>query len=356
MRSTGNKVNKVAPRVELSRHLATIESYLEDYRALKVYPDSDTERHKTRQSNRDKFQKYILTSCWAKMLSRAEHWISIEIITSICKMADEDVATAADLETVTMQVDRDLREIFKGCLGQDSYIAEIMEYDIYRMKKPHERFSVNSIANVETRIDPKLGEVYTYTPDIAVAFQHLLVSSLLSYVFRLQVVNKAVRALPTDHPVVPSAVSTAFIQLLLSVQILFVVSHSRLFKQHLKVLNTRSGLSKPTDSRAEIYAKDVETFANWHACQVNKDVTLMRDINALKPAKASAVSAVEASAEAPITEADADEVLPESEVEVEMVYRRWIIGLVDHFAAIHVLEQVLGSFHLNEKSISPSLV
>lgn len=345
----GSKV-KVAPRVELSSHLATIESYLEDYRTLKGRPDSDTKTHKTRQSNRDKFQKYILTSCWPKMLSRAEHWISIEIITSICNITEENVTTAADFETVTIQVDRDLREFIKGGLGQNSYIPQIMEYDIYRKKKPDESFPVDSIVNVETHIDQNLGEVYTYTSDIAVAFQHLLVSSLLSYVFRLKIVNKAVKALPnvSDLPIpqLPPVISTAFIQLLLSAQLLFVVSHSKLFKHHLKVLNTRKSLSKPTDSHAEIYAKDFETFAIWHACHVNKDATLMRDIEVLKPAtsKASAVSAVAsgAPAEAPITEADADEVLPESEVEVEMVYRKWIIGLVDHFAAIRVLERVSG--------------
>ena len=71
----------------------------------------------------------------------------------------------------------------------------------------------------------------------------------------------------------------------------------------------------------------------------------MRGIDHLKPAqaKASGVPAVNASAEASTRieiEADADEVLPESEVGVEVVYQRWIIGLVDHFAAIRVLERV----------------
>jgi hypothetical protein len=184
-------------------------------------------------------------------------------------MSEDNVATAAEFETplAILQVDQDLREFIRDGLKQDSYIAYIMEYDFYRKKNPNSVITIDTIANVEIRKDPNLGEVYTYTPDIAVAFQHLLVSSLLSYVFRLQIVNKAVRALPNyDVPKtglsVPSAVSTAFIQLLLSAQLLFVVSHSRLFRHHLKVLNIRKGLSKPTDVHARIYAKDFKTIAD----------------------------------------------------------------------------------------------
>jgi hypothetical protein len=162
---------KVAPRVELSKHLATIESYLEDFRA------SDTDK----AVNRNKFQKYILTSCWAKMGTRAEHWISISMITYICNfpdrlladtvtvalsMADHDIAVAADGALVSFLKDG-LKSKIEGSIG---IIREILKYHKNCMKavfqgKPEDHHEVSLEPIVET-----CGESYSYTPEIAVAF------------------------------------------------------------------------------------------------------------------------------------------------------------------------------------------
>lgn len=347
----GNR--KVAPRVSLSKHLATIESYLEDYRALRS--DSDgTARH----SNQNKFQKYILTSCWTKMHSRAEHWITIGIITSLCNISEASLISAVGLLSHTfVRPDRELTAFLKVSVEPGDYIGEIMKYHFHRMEgqfdnpESNNGFSVDPIVNVEIRTEEE-GEVYVYTSAIAVAFHRLLVSSLLSYVFRLQIVAKAVKAFPVaEGRRPPTAVTTAFLQLLLSAQLLFLVSHSKLFKTHLSLL---SGLlSMPTEAYVPVYISNFAQFAEWHANHVS-DKLLIDSIEALatskdsqprsKSVQASAVkdSATEASASEESDTGTTDEVLDTVPGEVEVVYRKWIMGMVDHFASIRVLERVCG--------------
>jgi hypothetical protein len=331
----------VAPRVNLSRHLATIESYLEDYRALLSIPQTDN-----RQSNRNKFQKYILTSCWMKMHSRAGHWISVGMITSLCNIPDKSLTFAAEQMdgTLNMQIDRDLRSYLKGGLKSDSsgYIDRILEYDSHRWKGIKTDFSVDSI------VETKDGEV-PYTPGIAVAFHHLLVSSLLSYVIRLRIVDKAVRAL--SGPPNDAAVS-AFGLLHISAQFLFLVSHSELFRKHSKLLSYIPSLTVPTEAFAISYTKEFASIVTLHAKHHANDKLLIGSCNSPSPGPVG-VSAVQAldneeSAAAAIEELDAaatDEVLDRVPGQgnhggVEVVYRRWIMGMVDHFASLRVLERV----------------
>lgn len=341
----------MAPRVHLSKHLATIESYLEYYRALRS--DSDTDRA-ARQSNRDKFQKYILTSCFMKMHTRTEHWISIGIITSINSISEPSlIAAVEDMNDPFVRVDPDLTKYLKG--GQDSYIAEIMQYHTRCMKggldDNDDGFSVDPIVNVETLNHDKHGEVYIYTSAIAVAFHRLLVSSLLSYVFRLRMVCKAVKALP-DEPSSgpPEVVVIAFMQLLISAQLLFVLSHSRLllFEKHSKLISCLFLI--PMEIHVGIYTQNFEDITKLHANHVN--VKILEDsISALngppsQPPEFVQASAIDALAaeESATEESDAgttDEVL-DSAPDVESVYRRWIMGMVDHFASIRVLERVSG--------------
>lgn len=351
--------SRAAPRVSLPKHLATIESYLEDYRALCSESASDAIN---RLNNRDKFQRYILTSCWAKMYTRAEHWISIGMITSICNISEDSLSKEAKYEPLDsedtfkfIQVDRDLTDFLVG--GRDSYIKAIMEYHNDRMEgqfnglKYDKEISLDPILNVETHHDENFGKVYKYTPEIAVTFHHLLVSSLLSYVFRLRIVDNAVRALPyvPNSKLPPLPVSLAFVQLLLSARLLFLVSHSRLFKRHLKSLNAL--LPIPTEANVERSLRIFADFEEWHT-RHDYDKILMESIKALnrssqprtESVQASAVndseSVVEASATTEESDADAgtiDEVLQDhSQVDF---YRRWIMGLVDHFASIRVLER-----------------
>ena len=72
-----------------------------------------------------------------------------------------------------------------GCVGEIlKYHKDCMEPGVFN-KREDDVPSVDVIVNA-------CGEDYTYTPEIAVAFHRLLVSSLLSYVFRLRIVAKAV--------------------------------------------------------------------------------------------------------------------------------------------------------------------
>jgi hypothetical protein len=358
------RLRRVAPRVGLSRHLATIESYLEDYRAVCSDPSTYANEADRRHSNRDKFQKYILTSCWVKMLNRAEHWISMGVITNICYMSDTSVSDAAKyLQVGTLiQVDRELTEFLKGGLDSSSsaYITDILGYDIPRLKDRSESNDTKLEVSMEPILivhgDEKLGDVYNYTPQMAVAFHHLLVSSLLSYVIRLQIVNKAVRAFDPISQL-PYPVISAFIQLLLSTQLLFLVSHSKLFKEHSKLLNPH--LLNVKEMHAATYSQRFTEMTEWHNTHHDFDRELIQKIQAMNgtssqprpesdQVQASAVkdSVVEASATTEESDADAgtaDEVLQEQDSDSEVdVFRRWIMGLVDHFASIRVLERASG--------------
>jgi hypothetical protein len=365
------------PRVNLSRHLATIESYLEDYRT--VYSDTDKDKE-IRQSNRDKFQKYILTSCWMKMHSRAEHWISLGMIMTICDISENSVCAAAEVMKGTfVKNDQDLMDLLKVGLSNFS-IQDIMEYDFDHMKDQYDIHSKNrggpyedlkydksslydTIMNASNHNDKEDGEAYyLYTPEIAVAFHRLLVSSLLSYVFRLRIVEEAAKALskiPSPKLDPPSAVITVFIQLLLSTHLLFMISHSRLFRTHLKALGS---LTLPNEAQAGIYVQQFTNVALWHTTCHEYDKSLVNRLKSIpqsspESVQASAVkdsaveestteeSAVKASiteeSDAEVTEEILDRDLdPESGVTVDVLYRRWIMGMVDHFASIRVLERV----------------
>jgi hypothetical protein len=332
---------KVAPRVELSKHLATIESYLEDFRA------SDTDK----AVNRKKFQKYIITSCWPKMGTRAEHWISISMITSICNMsdllltetvalsmADHDIAVAADRVLVAFLKDG-LKSKRAGSIG---FIREILKYHKNCMKavfqgKPEDHHEVSLDPIVET-----CGESYSYTPEIAAAFHHLLISSLLSYVFRLRIVARAAKIGPNSNPP-DKAVVTAFTEFLLSAQLLFVVSHSHLFKTYLALLKP---LVMPAEGTVEARTKEFANLALWHGQHV-RDKSLTHALDVLDPPSQprpdknltpQALASDAAELEAAGTDLEAVEYFPENEPHV--VYRRWIMGLVDHFSSIRVLEHV----------------
>ena len=345
---------KVAPRVSLSKHLATIESYLEDYRV------DGPARH----SNRDKFQKYILTSCWRKMHSRAEHWISNGIIITLCDISEASLISAVEvLGDSLVRPDRELMGFLKVSVEPDGYIGDIMKYHIHCMQfvnpESNNGFSVDPIVNVEIRNDERDGEVYVYTSAIAVAFHRLLVSSLLSYMFRLQIVAKAVKAFPVaGRGGPPTEVTTSFLQLLLSAQLLFLISHSGLFRTHLSLL---SGLlSMPTEGFVPVYNARFTQFAGWHANHVS-DTILINSIEALATSKgsqphsksvpASAVknSATEASASEESDTGSTDEVLDTASGDVGVVYRKWIMGMVDHFASIRVLKRVCGKLPLEAK-------
>ena len=329
----------MAPRIELSKHLATIESYLEDVRSISHKP------------NRDYFEKYILTSCWVKMHTRAEHWITLGVITSICNISEDSLITAVEaMDDTTVQVDRCLTEYLNGSREPGGYVGETLKYHIHRLNgqfddpKYNKDFSLDPIMNVKTWKDEKNREVYVYTPAIAVAFHRLLVSSLLAYVFRLQIVNKAVRAFPVVERGDPQTeVIPAFVKLLLSARLLLVVSHSRLFRKHSSLLNGLLWI--PTEAHVEMYTQDFAKFKGWHANHVD-DVAQIKRIEALATSNNSqpGSTSVQASAvkdSASEESGTTDEVLDNvPDAESGVVYRKWIMGMVDHFASIRVLERV----------------
>ena len=98
--------------------------------------------------------------------------------------------------------------------------------------------------------------------------------------FCLRIVDKAVVTLadvPGPNP--PAAIVTAFIQLLLSVQLLFYICHSRLFKMYLKLLST---LQIPVEGRVRLYCQAFAKFAAWHTHHVHNK-RLMEDLTPSQP-------------------------------------------------------------------------
>ena len=192
------------------------------------------------------------------------------------------------------------------------------------------------------------GESYVYTPAIAIAFHRLLVSSVLSYMFCLRIVKDVVNAFPVVENTPPKFVIKAFTQLLLSAQLLFLVSHSKLFKKHSSILNAL--LSIPTENQVELYYQREANIRKYWEVNNLKDKELREHIAALGskdspwPSKSVQAPATEASASTEsLADAGTDEVLdtvPDALDKVGIVYRKWIMGLIDHFASIRVLERV----------------
>ena len=284
------------------------------------------------------------------MFTHADHWISKAVITGICNIQESFIEFQVEFrDPIYIQRDPDLVKFLKG--GLNSYIGEIMEYDIERMKGRFDNPAYdkkNSVNPIVIDENDESGEFqYLYTPEIAVAFHHLLVSSLLSYVFRLRIVRKAVKALPVlnSEPKCPIPVVEAFIQLLLSAQLLFLVSHSRLFKKHSELFFT--DLKIPTDPQAGLYNQEFTRYTLWHSHLLN-DKVLIKALDALSPqahSESVQASAIQASPTEELDAGDTDEVLdnvPDRDGKVGVIYRRWILGLVDHFASIRVLERACG--------------
>ena len=105
-----------------------------------------------RQANRNKFQKYILTSCWVKMHNRAEHWISLGMIYWICRISERLVRAETEniSEVTTMEADQDLVTFIEGSLAPgSSYIRDILKYQVIANNN-NEHFSV--VENIEILI------------------------------------------------------------------------------------------------------------------------------------------------------------------------------------------------------------
>jgi hypothetical protein len=279
------------------------------------------------------------------MFTRAEHWISIGIITALCGISESTIRrTTGDLIDDTSQVsaDQNLVAWLKTGLKPDTgHVDHILKY--------HTRDPSNVVDVSVNPIVEACGEDYTYTPEIAVSFHRLLLSSLLSYVFRLRIVNTAVRTLaevlPDPDPSkkkLPKAVEIAFLQLLFSAQLLFLVSHSRLLKMHLKILKGKVEI--PVERNVASYMQEFARLAEWHTQTNVRDQKLVKNLEALSKRPPQSPPAFPAStAPEELYPGAPDEVLLDcvvSENGPEVVYRRWIMGLVDHFASIRVLERV----------------
>ena len=266
------------------------------------------------------------------MKSRAEHWISIGMVVCLCFIDERIFSSAA--QNPFVQSDLDLTTFLKG--GEFSYVEEIMEYHFdYKSRKDDKVYSIDPIVNVKTYNDENSNEGYNYTPEIAVAFHRLLISSLLSYIFRLRIVETAVKAMP-ESTLPESPVAAAFNQLHISTQLLFVLSHSRLFKMHLKMLSHH--LQLPTDDAAQTYIQEFVTITLSHERHLKDNDLINQILGSNNPPPEPCPESVQA----PATEesdAGTDE-LPDAGKETDVIFRRWIMGLVDHYASIRVLERV----------------
>ena len=118
--------------------------------------------------------------------------------------------------------------------------------------------------------------------------------------------------------------------------------HSKLFNGKVEI---------PVETKVGVYNEEFAKFALWHA-QHGRDKKLMEDLDGLncESVEASATEEPDGGATNAATE-ELDDVAtarPDSflglehlsEKQDDVVYRRWIMGLVDHFASIRALEQV----------------
>ena len=94
------------------------------------------------------------------MHTRAEHWISIGMITSICSLDEAYLAAVNDMGNPSVQVDRDLMEYLKT---YPEPVGDIMTYHINHMGNPPQSNALDPILNIRPHKNANGVEVYVYT-------------------------------------------------------------------------------------------------------------------------------------------------------------------------------------------------
>jgi len=307
-----------------------IRSYLNEYKTLKPGPGL--------KANSRHFVKYILTSCWPKMHRRVFGWSTITLIKQLSAINHDQIADAlrSTSESLSVEPDPDLHNFL--VTGKDLYLMRLLDY--HPVLNPEGPPSTDLAPIPEALIDAtKSITSYTYSPDVAIDFNNILTSSLVAYAIRLDLVDRALHKLkgrvPNDQQL--QTLQSLFDSLSVSVRAVFVITHSRVMRKHLRLIFDYLKLPEDQDEGSSMHF--ITTLMESH-CQRSDEVQRFADY--LKPSRVrdrSGDSAVNDDDQADDDlSSDDDDNRSLGHVATSEVFRRWIMSLVEHFTSIRLLE------------------
>jgi hypothetical protein len=162
--------------VNLDAHLATIRSYLNEYKTFQG----------ARNDISSIFVKYIITSCWPKMYRRIHSWSSLNLIKQICSI-DYATIQSLSLQSAPPPVQLDISFLNFLEAGWNIYLPDLLDHHpnveaLSTDKAPHPQVLLDAIKSKGT---------YAYSADVAINFHNLLTSFLVAYIICLDYVDSA---------------------------------------------------------------------------------------------------------------------------------------------------------------------
>jgi hypothetical protein len=347
-----------APRVNLETHLETVRSYLNDYKTL---PEGE------RKEISRIFVKFILTSCWPKMYRRVHSWSSLSLIKQLCAIdrnAIQDLSSR--FEQPLVQPDIALLNFLQT--GWDLYVPKLLDHH------PDVKACSTDAAPLPQKLLSAIISKgsYTYSTDVAIDFHNLLTSSLIAYAVRLDYVDRALRKLNGKRLSDPEAIGPLFDVLAIAVRAIFALSHSKAMAAHMNMLS--GSVRLPKDQDASDSLSFISNLIDNH-CQRSEEAKSLgsylkprgegrnnssQDVNSDGPSSRGAVTSNGQNSQEDNSgdmweDNSEDEVLASEFTRTDLtpdkndsersgthgpvVFRRWIMSLVDHFTSIRVLER-----------------
>jgi hypothetical protein len=350
------------PRVDLEAHLETIRSYLNEYKTLPAAQQKVISRI---------FTTFITTSCWPKMHRRVYSWSSLSLIKQLCAI-DRDTlqSLSSKLETPYVLPDVSLFKFLQT--GWNSYLPRLLDHH------PDVKSSSTGTAPLPQKLLDAITSKgsYLYSRDVAIDFHNLLTSSLITYVVRLDYVDRALRKLNGKIPTDPHPLELLFDGLSIAIRAVCAISHSKAMAAHMNLLSGYVRLPKDQDasdslsfisdliennSMQSLEAQGVAQYLKSRGeGRKHSDQSNGQDGNSDGPSSRDGVTddgqnSKEDNSNDCWEDDFEDDGLPteltgtpftpnkndsEGSVTPEpVIIRRWIMSLVDHFASILVLER-----------------
>ena len=348
-----------APRVNLETHLETIRSYLSEYKTLPEDQQTGLSRI---------FIKFILTSCWPKMHRRLHSWPSLSLIMQLCAIDHMAFRSLnSEFEPTLVQPDTALCNFLQT--GWDTYLLHLLDH------YPNATSRSTTTAPLPQKLLDAITSktMYTFSADVATDFHNLLTSCLIAYIIRLDYVDRALRKL--DGRILPdsSPIKPLFDGLSVAVRAVFALSHSKAMAAYMNIVS--SSLRLPEDRDASDALSFISDLINNH-CQRSKEAKGLaaclkprRKTSGWtnkegKPDDPSSRGAVADDGQNSNQEVNLDDNLDDNSDDdlddeawamesmgstpakndselpnAPVIFRRWIMSLVDHFASVRVLER-----------------
>jgi hypothetical protein len=251
--------------------------------------------------------KYIIASCFKKMVRRAFHWASYFMIGVLSSIVVEDIP---NVETTAIEPDYSLSQFLAGAIN-DSTDPNIRTFGDWVMtyhpskdcsKLPSESNPLAQFLKVASG-----SSKYEFNQPIASAFHDLLLSILYAYLCLMAQINKSLS--PRDEQQIKRYVGP-FSN---AIRILYLISHSNAMKAYFALV------------RIPTYYPTEESV--YYTNSVNRAINTKLDGSYIvEPDNEESANYME-------------DFKNENGGELRSIYRRSLMSFVDHFAGLFLLQR-----------------